>query len=132
MTTEAGAEGEVGRLARLERGRYLIEHLILCGLHEVDLLAGLLLEGGDDLPDRFVFLGIEPLLPPHDEVGGLGADRRQNDRRRDDENAAPHNASPRIDLRSMRWLGYSLRISLIRAIASSTACSGLMPSVATR
>ena len=28
--------------------------------------------------------------------------------------------------------GYSLRISLIRAIASSTACSGLIPSAATR
>jgi hypothetical protein len=27
---------------------------------------------------------------------------------------------------------YSLRISLIRAIASSTACSGLMPSVTMR
>ncbi len=31
-----------------------------------------------------------------------------------------------------RRVGYSLRICLIRAIASSTACSGLMPSVATR
>ena len=29
-------------------------------------------------------------------------------------------------------LGYSLRICLMRAIASSTACSGLMPSAATR
>ena len=29
-------------------------------------------------------------------------------------------------------VAHSLRICLIRAIASSTACSGLMPSVATR
>jgi hypothetical protein len=31
-----------------------------------------------------------------------------------------------------RWLGYSLKICLTRAIASSTACSGVMPSVTTR
>ena len=31
-----------------------------------------------------------------------------------------------------RYIRYSLRICLIRAIASSTACSGLMPSAATR
>jgi hypothetical protein len=43
---------------------------------EFDLLAGVLLEGGDDLRDRLVLLGIEPLLPPHNEVGGLGAERR--------------------------------------------------------
>ena len=55
-------------------------HLILCGLDELDLLAGLLLEGGDDLRDRRVLLGVEPLLPPDDEVGGPGAERRQDER----------------------------------------------------
>ena len=50
--------------------------------NELDLLAGLLLEGGDDLPDRRVLLGVVPLLPPHHEVGGPGAERRQDDARR--------------------------------------------------
>jgi hypothetical protein len=36
-----------------------------------------LLEGGDDLPDRLVLLVVIPLLPPHDEVGRLGAIRRE-------------------------------------------------------
>ena len=44
--------------------------------NELDLLAGLLLEGGDGLPDRLVLLGVVPLLPPHHEVGGLRAERR--------------------------------------------------------
>ena len=42
---------------------------------EFDLLAGVLLEGGDDLPDRLVLLGVEPLLPPHHEIGGPCAER---------------------------------------------------------
>ena len=50
---------------------------LLRRLVELDLLAGLLLEGGDDLPDRRVLLGVEALLPPHHEVGGPGAERRQ-------------------------------------------------------
>ena len=43
---------------------------------ELDLLAGLLLEGGDDLPERRLLLGVEALFPPHHEVGGAGR-RRQ-------------------------------------------------------
>ena len=39
--------------------------------NELDLLAAVLLKGGDGLPDRRVLLGVEPLLPPHHEVGGL-------------------------------------------------------------
>ena len=49
---------------------------------ELDLLAGLLLEGGDDLLDRLVLLGVVALIPPHHEVGGLRAERRHGERRR--------------------------------------------------
>jgi hypothetical protein len=45
-------------------------------LNEVDLLAAPLLEGSDDLSDRRVLLGIEPLLPPHHEVRSASAGRR--------------------------------------------------------
>ena len=46
----------------------------LFGLDQLDLLSGVLLERRDDLGDRLVLLGVEPLLPPHHEVGGLCAD----------------------------------------------------------
>jgi hypothetical protein len=98
VTAKTGAEGEVGRLARLERGRHLVEHLILCGLHEIDLLAGLLLEGGDDLPDRFVLLGIKPLFPPHHEVGGGCAERRHDQRRGENDGMGAHYRSPEIEV----------------------------------
>ena len=48
-------------------------------LGQLDPLAALLLEGGDDLPDRLVLLGVVPFLPPDDEVRGPGAERRQHD-----------------------------------------------------
>ena len=73
----------------------LVEHLVLCGLDELDLLAGLLLEGGDDLRDRLVLLGVEALLPPHHEVGGPGAERRQDDRYGENDGSSAHGgASP--------------------------------------
>jgi hypothetical protein len=46
-----------------------------CGLEGLHLLTGLLLEGGDDLGARLVLLGVEALLPPDHEVGGLCAGR---------------------------------------------------------
>ena len=46
---------------------------------QLDLLAGLLLEGGDDLLDRLVLLGVVALVPPHHEVGGVRAERRQDE-----------------------------------------------------
>ena len=55
---------------------------------ELDLLAGLLLEGGDDLPDRLVLLGVVALIPPHHEVGGLGAERRQEQRRGENDGSS--------------------------------------------
>ena len=100
--------------------RILAPHVILRWLDELDLLAGLLLEGGDDLPDRLVLLGVAALLPPHHEVGGPGAERRQDQRRGERTVDEPLHGR------------HSARICLIRAIASSTACSGLMPSAATR
>jgi hypothetical protein len=60
---------------------------------EIDLLAAALPEGRDHLPNRRVFLGIETLLPPHDEVGGLGAQRRQNERQSNENGAAIHHRS---------------------------------------
>jgi hypothetical protein len=51
----------------------LIEHVVLWVLDELDLFSGLLLECGDDLDDRLIRLGVKALLPPHDEIGGLGA-----------------------------------------------------------
>ena len=64
------------------------------GEDELDLLAGLLLEGGDDLPDRRVLLGVEALLPPDDEVGGPGAERRQHERNGEEDGPDPHGAAP--------------------------------------
>ena len=58
--------------------------------NELDLLAASLLEGGDDLPDRGVFLGVEALLPPDHEVGGPGAERRQDDRYGKNDGARAH------------------------------------------
>jgi hypothetical protein len=55
----------------------LVEDFILCGLDELDLLAALLLERCDDRTDRLVLLRVEPLLPPHHEVGSPRAGRRQ-------------------------------------------------------
>ena len=80
VVVQAEAEGEVGRLAGLERRHDLVRKLLLWMEDELDLLAGLLLEGGDDLPDRLVLLGVVALLPPHHEVGGPGAERRQDQR----------------------------------------------------
>ena len=73
----------------------LSNDLVLRGLDELDLLAGLLLEGGDDLRDRLVLLGVEALLPPDHEVGGPGAERRQDDRYGKNDGASAHRgASP--------------------------------------
>jgi hypothetical protein len=74
------AEGEVGRPAGLERRHDFDRNLILVVKSDLDLLARVLLESGYDFRNRFVFLEVGPLLPPHHEVGGLRAERRQNKR----------------------------------------------------
>jgi hypothetical protein len=47
---------------------------------ELDLFAGILLEGGDDLPERCGLRRGGPLVPPHHEIGSLSAERRQHQR----------------------------------------------------
>ena len=84
------AEGEVGRLAGLERRRDRRRMLVPWMEDQLDLLAGLLLEGGDDLLDRLVLLGVVALLPPHDEVGGPRAERRQHERSGEKDGSNPH------------------------------------------
>ena len=79
-TFAGGAKQEIRRRPRLKGALGLLHNLILCRLDELDLLAGLLFEGGDDLRDRRVLLRIEPLLPPDDEVGAPGAHGRQDQR----------------------------------------------------
>ena len=61
---------------------------------ELDLLAGVLLEGRDDLPERLVLLGVVPLLPPHHQVGGFCAERRWQDQQRDEDNGAHRHHGP--------------------------------------
>jgi hypothetical protein len=65
----------------LQRRLEPFRELLLWIEAELNLLADFLFEGGDDLPDRLVLLGVEPLLPPHHEVGGLSTERRKNERR---------------------------------------------------
>jgi hypothetical protein len=60
---------------------------------QLDLLAGFLLEGGDDLPDRIVFLGVVALVPPDDEIGGVCAQRRQNERQSNENGVGVHDRS---------------------------------------
>jgi hypothetical protein len=57
---------------------------------ELDLLALLLLGGGDDLPDRFCLLGVEALVSPQDEVGGPGVERRRRKNRGENRSSAAH------------------------------------------
>jgi hypothetical protein len=59
-------------------------------LDELDLLASVLLEGGDDLRKRLVLPGVVPLLPPDHEVGGAGAEGCWQDQQSDEDNGAQH------------------------------------------
>ena len=54
--------------------------LVLWMEDELGMFAALVLERGDHLSDRCVFLRVVPLIPPHHEVGGVCADRRQDQR----------------------------------------------------
>ena len=78
MRVDSYAEHEVGWPAGFERRHDA--WALRCPKNELDLLAARLFEGGDDLPDRRVLLGRKSLLPPDHEVGGLGAERRDDDR----------------------------------------------------
>src|SRR5262245_56573862 len=120
MEEQAQAEGKVRRLVGLERRHCLGRKLLFFVECEVDSLAALLLEGGHDLPYRMVLLVVASLLPPRHEVGCAGAEWRQDQRRCEEGANEPLHGA------------HSARICLIRAMASSTACSGLTPSAATR
>ena len=73
-------EDEVGGTPPgLERGHKVGHKFFLRTKDELDLLAAILLEGRDDLPDRLVLFGGLSLLPPHHEVGGLRAERRHGE-----------------------------------------------------
>jgi hypothetical protein len=45
----------------------------------LNILASLLSKGGDDLPECLLLLGVDPLVPPYHEVGGLRAEWRQDE-----------------------------------------------------
>jgi hypothetical protein len=81
---------EVRRLPGCKRRLEFAEDFLLPWLDELDVLAGFLLEGGNDIGDRFVLLGIEALLPPDHEVGALGAKRRHREHRGENRSPAPH------------------------------------------
>jgi hypothetical protein len=87
------AEGEVGRLPGLDRRYELVRKLRFGMEDEFDLLARLLLEGRDDLPDRLVLLRVVAFVPPHDEIGGASVERRENERRSKNDGSAMHDAA---------------------------------------
>ena len=96
-TLDKGAEQEVGRRARLKGALGLLQGLILCWLDELDLFAGLLLEGCDDFAERLIRLGIEAPFPPHHEVGGPGAEGRDDQRGGKDNGAnSRHGRLPEV------------------------------------
>jgi hypothetical protein len=78
---DQGAEREVGRPPRLDRWHELAGKLRIRVKRELDLLAGLMLEGCDDFPDRLVLLSVVALVPPYHEVGGRCAEGGQNQER---------------------------------------------------
>ena len=57
---------------------------------EFDLLAGLLLESRNDLPDRLVLLRVVAFVPPDDEIGGLGPERCHSEHRGKNRSSAAH------------------------------------------
>jgi hypothetical protein len=84
---------EIGRLPRLEGCSGLVAHLILAVQDEVDLLAAVLLEGRDDLPNRLVLPGMGPLLPPDDEAGGVGGERGRGERHGENNGFSAHDVA---------------------------------------
>ncbi len=89
------AEQEVGRRPGGERGQGLGREIVLRGEGDLDVLAGLALEGGDEFPDHIVLSGIDlPQLPPDDEVGAPGDNRRQRERGGEEDGPDPHGAAP--------------------------------------
>jgi hypothetical protein len=90
VVVRVDAEQEIGRLSGRNRGDDLGFDVVVRRQIELDLLPAMLLEGGDDLPDRRILLGVEALLPQHDEVGGLCAEGRHDDRCGKNDGASAH------------------------------------------
>jgi hypothetical protein len=84
------AERKVGRSARRQRRLELLREFRLLIEDEFDMLTAVLLEGRDGLPDRLVLLRVEPLIPPHHEVGGLRAERCQDQHHGQNYDSAAH------------------------------------------
>jgi hypothetical protein len=53
-----------------------------------------LLKAGDKLRNCRILLRIVAFVPPDDEVGGLGGDRRQHERGGEDDGPNLHGAAP--------------------------------------
>jgi hypothetical protein len=70
--TEVVADGravqEVWRALGLKRGQDLCRQISVRDKDEFGVLTCLVLEGSDDLPDRFVLPRVEALLPPDDRA----------------------------------------------------------------
>jgi hypothetical protein len=68
---------------------------------QLDLLAGLLLEGRDGLLNRLSFLDVVALIPRHHEVGSLRVGRCCHEPRRQHQNSNAHHgcflAKSRLD-----------------------------------
>ena len=80
----------------LERRHKVGPKFFLRTKDQLDLLAAILLERRDDLPDRRVLFGGLPLLPPHHEVGGLCAERRHGERRGENQCSNAHGVASLI------------------------------------
>jgi hypothetical protein len=98
MSSVEDAEGEVGRLTGLDR-RYELVRKLLLGMEDVVyLFARILLDGGDDLPDRLVILGVVAFIPPDDEIGAPSAERRHCEHRGENNDLLAHDMASLI-----RW-----------------------------
>jgi hypothetical protein len=121
------AEQEIRWLPSRNRGERLGLNIIEGWLFELDLFSGLLLEGGDDFPDRLVLLRVEPLLPPHHEVGGVCAERRYCERRGKKNGLLAHGRllklpPAHLSLASLRRSSVEYKRSARRSWLGSSTC----------
>jgi hypothetical protein len=87
------AESEIGRLAHLERRHDLVGKLLKWIEDQLDLLAALLLERGNDFLERLALLRVVGFVPPDDELGGLSAERCQTERQSNENDLLAHTRS---------------------------------------
>ena len=107
-----------GGCSGLDRRHDRVGKLLLGMEDKLDPLAGLLLEGRDDLPDRLVLLGGVALVPPHDEVGAAGAERRQ------DEHGSKKGRDELLHGRSLRQDLLDARDRLVDRLLGADALGG--------